>query len=81
MEELPFPRLLSLLEYWNEWPPAAELLRGYVGYKPLSKEEREQRDKAASRAAMRAMGPVVPYEQLPNWLRNAHARNKANPPK
>lgn len=68
---------MALLEYWSEWPPAAELLRGFVGYKPLSKSEREQREKAGAKEAQRALGPAVDYMQLPQFLRDAHAANKA----
>jgi hypothetical protein len=67
---------MALLEYWSEWPPAAELLRGFVGYKPLTKEERAQKEEAAQKAAQKAAGPVVPYESLPKWLRDKHAANK-----
>jgi hypothetical protein len=79
VEDLPFPRLLSLLDYWAEWPPASELLRGYVGYKPLSKEERERRSQAARQEATRAFGPAVNYEQLPQWLREAHQKKQNSP--
>lgn len=68
---------MALLEYWYEWPPAAELLRGFVGYKPLTKEERERKEKAATQAAQRTLGPAVNYEHLPSWLRDALAANKA----
>lgn len=76
MENLPFPRLMSLLKYWREWPPENELLRGYVGYKPISEEEQKRRDQAASHAITKAIGPTVDYNSLPQWLRQAHARNK-----
>jgi hypothetical protein len=65
-----------LLEYWQEWPSVSELFRGFVGYKPLSKEEQERRNKAAAQDVARQLGNPVAYEQLPKWLRDAHAHNK-----
>jgi hypothetical protein len=71
--------LLALIEYWREWPPASELLRGFVGYKPLSKEERKRREKATTQAVAREIGPAVAYDQLPKWLREAHTQQKQLP--
>ena len=86
MENLPFPRLLALLDYWREWPPFHELMRGYVGYKPLSKDELAQRNQVASQEARRVFKDPVAYNQLPKWLRDAHAQQNqiatsAKPPK
>jgi hypothetical protein len=67
---------MALLAYWSEWPPSAELLRGFVGYKPPTKEDRTQQQKAAAREVARTLGPTVDYERLPKWLRDAHAKNK-----
>lgn len=76
MENLPFPRLLALLDYWREWPPFHELMRGYVGYKPLSKEELDRRDQAAARAASQTFGNALPHSQLPQWVKDGLAQQK-----
>ena len=30
---------MELFDYWREYPPVHVLMRGYVGYKPQSKED------------------------------------------
>lgn len=69
---------MALIEYWHDWPPVAELLRGFVGYKPLSKEARETKANGMQ-TIRKAFGREVSeaeYQQLPQWLRSMHATQK-----
>jgi hypothetical protein len=35
VDALPLPEVWELFEYWNGWPPAHVLLRGFTGYTGL----------------------------------------------
>jgi hypothetical protein len=41
LDELPLPEVWELFEYWNDWPPAHVLLRGFTGYQPKKQAPRE----------------------------------------
>ncbi len=78
MERWPFSHLISLLKYWQEWPPEHELLRGFVGYKPPKDGERKTiQSSSAVKKAHEVFGAAVDRNALPAWLQQEHEKRKA----
>ena len=73
---MPYPRLIALLDHWMDHPPLNEAFLGFIGHKPLSKDERQARAEMDKQALRKQFGPDVEYSHLPKWLRDMHAAQK-----
>jgi hypothetical protein len=57
VDRTPLPEVWELFEFWNEWPPAHVLLRGFTGYEPKMR-------RACPDPAKRDEGRELPVSEL-----------------
>jgi hypothetical protein len=75
--QTPFPFVLKFIDHCQEYPPVHLLLRGFVGYKPPPRFNREGEDSTEEeKRALVGMwgGDVLPMTMLPPQLQLALAR-------
>lgn len=58
--------MLDLVDYWRQWPPVHELMRGFTGYKPpLERRNQEEREPNQVEAGLAKSLPARTFDNLP----------------
>jgi hypothetical protein len=71
IDEMPFPDVMELVDYWAENPPMHLLHKWFVGYK--NKRRRGELNEF-ERAALPNESQVVPASQVPFYVQEAMKR-------
>jgi hypothetical protein len=73
IDDLPFPDVMELLEYWLENPPMHLLHKWFVGYKHRGRKGGRLNE--FERAALPSESQVIPASQVPHYVQEAMKRS------